>query len=736
MESIFPVYVDHTYQDVEDLFTRYIHKPEDLDLVKRAYLYAEKCHKGQFRKSGQPYIIHLIEVAYILASLQAGPSTLSAGFLHDTIEDCDVTKEDIAENFDEDIAEIVFCLTKINALSHSRRKDKDFIAEGHRKIFLGMAKDVRVIIIKLADRLHNMRTLEFQTPEKKISISKETIEVYVPIADRLGLSSIKGELEDLCIMYLHPTEYQEIVQYLEHNMKNRKEQIKHLQKKLADMLIPTNIPFEISSRVKHPSSIYRKIVNKEKTLDEIYDIIALRIITETELNCYEILGMIHSEYRPLPGRFKDYIAVPKPNMYQSLHTTIIDRDSTIMEVQIRTKQMDDVAEGGVAAHWRYKESKTYDPKKEQKEIMEKLHWFSDFVSISNQDEDALEYMNTLQQEIFGKNIYCFTPHGKVIDLPIGATPLDFAYKIHSKVGDQAIGAKVNNVLVPLSTVLKTGDVVEIKTSVSSSGPNEGWLKLVVTTQAKSHIRKFLMKKNADYLRDTNIQKGKESVQELFREYGVNEQGMIKLITEKVCNNFSCKNIDELFIAVANKAVIPSQIVNFIDLKKEDDPLDTMIKKSVNHGKKIPLSSQAVLVKGQSNVLCNLSNCCTPIPGDKIVGYITQGKGVKVHRADCPNILNETSRLIEVEWNPNYEASSCPVEVRVKATDRDNLVIDVLNLLAQNKITCSKLITKLHQETGTVSIQVTINVRDLDDLTNIKNQLINVPNVYAVERLTH
>ena len=735
MESIFPVYVDHTYEDVEDIFTRYIHKPEDLDLIKKAYLYAEKCHAGQFRKSGQPYIIHLIEVAYILATLQAGPSTLAAGFLHDTIEDCDVTKEDIAENFDDDIAEIVFCLTKIKALSHSRRKDKDFIAEGHRKIFLGMAKDVRVIIIKLADRLHNMRTLEFQTPEKKISISKETIEVYVPIADRLGLSSIKGELEDLCIMYLHPAEYQEIIQYLEHNMKNRKEQVKHLQKKLADMLIPTKIPFEIYSRVKHPSSIYRKIVNKEKTLDEIYDIIALRIITETELNCYEILGLIHSEYRPLPGRFKDYIAVPKPNMYQSLHTTIIDRDSTIMEVQIRTKLMDDVAEGGVAAHWRYKESKTYDPKKEQKEIMEKLHWFSDFVSISNQDEDALEYMNTLQQEIFGKNIYCFTPHGKVIDLPIGATPLDFAYKIHSKVGDQAVGAKVNNVLVPLSTVLKTGDVVEIKTSTSSSGPNEGWMKLVVTTQAKSHIRKFLMKKNADYLRDTNIQKGKDSVTELFREYGVNEQGMLRYLNEKVCNNFNCKNVDELFIQVANKTVLPSNIVNFIELKRED-PLDDMIKKSVSHGKKIPLSNQAVLVKGQTNVLCSLSNCCTPIPGDRIVGYITQGKGVKVHRADCPNILNETTRLIEVEWNPNYVSASCPVELRVKATDRDNLVIDTLNLLAQNKITCSKLITKLHQETGTVSIQITINVRDLDDLTNIKNQLINIPNVYAVERLTH
>lgn len=540
--------VNHTYQDVEDKFSNYIHNPDDVHLIESAYRFAEEKHRGQFRKSGDSYITHLIEVAYILATLQAGPSTISAGFLHDTIEDCDVTKEEISEKFGPDIAEIVFCLTKIKALSHNRRHDKDFVAEGHRKIFLGMAKDVRVIIIKLADRLHNMRTLEFQTPEKKISISKETLDVYVPIADRLGLSSIKGELEDLCIMYLHPEEYREIIAYLDSNMKHREEEIRHLQKKIADMLIPTKIPFEISSRVKHPSSIYKKLVSKEKTLDQIYDIIALRIITKTELNCYEILGLIHSEYKPLPGRFKDYIAVPKPNMYQSLHTTIIDRDSTILEVQIRTYEMDEIAEGGVAAHWRYKESKTYDPKEEQKEIMEKLHWFSDFVSISNEDEPAREYMNTLQKEIFGSNIYCFTPHGKVIDLPSGATPLDFAYKVHSKVGDQAVGALVNNVLVALNTELKTGDVVEIRTNSQSKGPNEGWLKIVKTNQARSHIRKFLMRKNADFLRATNIQKGKDSLSEQFREFGINEQKMMSFLTDEVLEHFQVASTDELFIA--------------------------------------------------------------------------------------------------------------------------------------------------------------------------------------------
>lgn len=726
--------IDHTYQDVENIFSRYIHKKNDLELINKAYRYAEEKHSGQFRKSGQPYIIHLIEVAYILANLQAGPSTLMAGFLHDTIEDCDVTKEDIEKEFGEDIADIVFCLTKIKALSHNRRHDKDFIAEGHRKIFLGMAKDVRVIIIKLADRLHNMRTLEFQSQEKKISIAQETQDVYVPIADRLGLSTIKGELEDLCLMYLHPVEYKEIMTYLDHNMKFREQAIKHLQKKIADMLIPTKIPFEISARIKHPASIYRKIVNKEKTLDQIYDIIALRIITETELNCYEILGLIHSEYRPLPGRFKDYIAVPKPNMYQSLHTTIIDRDSTILEVQIRTKKMDEIAEDGVAAHWRYKENKAYDPKEEQKEIMEKLHWFSDFVSISKQDESAMEYMNTLQNEIFGKNIYCFTPHGKVIDLPTGATPLDFAYKIHSKVGDFAVGAKVNNVLVPLSTELKTGDVVEIKTSANSKGPNEGWLKLVITNQAKSHIRKFLIKKNADFLRDTNIQKGKESLQDMFKEYGINEKQMLTYLNDDLLEHFEVETVDNLFVNISSKNLQPSLIIAYLGLKKEEH-LDNVIKKSVSN-KKITLSNQAVLVKGQSNILCNLSNCCSPVPGDKIVGYITQGKGIKVHRIDCPNVLRENNRLIPVEWNPNYQSNGCPVDIMVKATDRDNLVIDILNLLAQNKVNCTKLITKLHPETGTVSVSLTLTIKDLNNLNNIRNQLINVSNVYSVERLTH
>ena len=403
-------YIEHTYEDVENLFTTYIHNKDDLDLIRRSFKYASEKHEGQFRKSGQPYIIHAIEVAYLVCSLQGGPTTIAAAFLHDTIEDCCVTQQDLINEFNQEVAEIVFSLTKIKALSHQRRHDKDFVAEGHRKIFLGMAKDIRVIIIKLCDRLHNMRTLDFQTPEKKIRISKETLEVYAPIADRLGLNEIKGELQDLCFKYLEPIDYQEIMDFLNNKVKYREESIAKLKKKIADMLLPTKIPFEIKARVKRPYSIWKKLKEKNLTFETIYDIVALRIVTETELNCYEILGLIHSEYSPLPGRFKDYVAVPKPNMYQSLHTTIIDRDSSIIEIQIRTKDMDIIAENGVAAHWRYKEGTKYDAKKEQQEIMEKLHWFSDFVAMSNENEDSREYMDSLQKDIFEANIYCFTPH--------------------------------------------------------------------------------------------------------------------------------------------------------------------------------------------------------------------------------------------------------------------------------------------------------------------------------------
>lgn len=728
-------FIEHTYEDVENLFTQYIHVKDDIDLIRRSFKFASEKHDGQFRKSGQPYIIHAIEVAYLVCQLQGGPTTIAAAFLHDTIEDCGVTQVDIEKEFNEEVAEIVFSLTKIKALSHQRRNDKDFVAEGHRKIFLGMAKDIRVIIIKLCDRLHNMRTLDFQTPEKKIRISRETLDVYAPIADRLGLNEIKGELQDLCLKYLEPDDYQEIQEFLNTKVKYREESIQKLEKKIADMLLPTKIPFEIKARVKRPYSIWKKLKEKSLTFETIYDIVALRIITQTELNCYEILGLIHSEYSPLPGRFKDYVAVPKPNMYQSLHTTIIDRDSSIIEIQIRTKDMDIIAENGVAAHWRYKEGRQYDAKKEQLEIMEKLHWFSDFVAMSNENEDSREYMDSLTKDIFEANIYCFTPHGKVIDLPNGATPLDFAFKVHTKVGERAVGAMVNNQLVPLGHKLKTGDVVEIKTS-QNANINRGWLNIVTTNSAKNIIKKYLAKQNADFVKENNIQKGRDSLLEVFKDNGINEQKMDQLINQEVLKLFDLESSDDLFLQVANRTILPTVILDKLGLRQEST-IDSFIKKNTST-RKSNFTNQSVLVKGTPNILCTLSPCCSPIPGDAIVGYVSQGKGIKVHRKDCPNVQREKekNRLIEVEWNPLCKETTAPIQVTVKASDRDSLLVDILNLLSQLKVPCNKIMAKSHPATFTSTISMTIQIKNITQYRDVQNALINVEGVYQVERVTH
>ena len=726
-------YIDHTYEDVENVFTQYIHNEKDLELIRHSYEYAKEKHAGQFRKSGQPYIIHLIEVAYLVSSLHGGPITIASAFLHDTIEDCGITKDDITNEFNSEIAEIVFSLTKIKALSHQRRHDPEFVADGHRKIFLGMAKDVRVIIIKLCDRLHNMRTLDFQTPEKKISISRETLDVYAPIADRLGFNEIKSELQDLCLKYLEPEAYSEIKNYLATKIKYKEESIQKLSKKIADMLIPTGIPFEILARVKHPYSIWKKMKNKNLTFDTIYDIVAIRVITETELNCYEILGLIHSNYTPLPGRFKDYIAVPKTNLYQSLHTTIIDHDSTIIEIQIRTKEMNDVAENGIAAHWRYKEGTKYDPKKEQQEIMEKLHWFSDFVNLSNNNsESSKEYMESLTKDIFGDNIYCFTPNGKVIDLPKGATPLDFAFKVHTKVGLCANGALVNSQLVPLSTELKTGDVVSIKTS-STENVNERWLKIVKTSSAKNIIRKNLAKKNAEFLREANIQKGKESLLDAFKEHNVPEGKFSSYMTNDLFSHFEMNSEDDFFIAVSNKTITPTSVIDYLGIRNESS-LSSFIKK--NTFEKASFSKQSVLVKGTPNILCTLSACCSPIPGDDIVGYITKGKGITIHRKSCPNIANEQKRLIDVYWKQDLGISRYPVDIEVYSNDRPGLLNDILQVMASKGVGVTDLKAHLIQETLNDVVSMTITVSDAKVLSDCFALLLGIKGVYSVERVIH
>ncbi len=724
----------HTFEQLQDVYQNYITNEDDRKNIERAYAFILEKHKDQYRRSGEPYYHHLIEVAYILANLQAGPATIVAGLLHDVVEDTDVTVEDVEKMWGSDVAKLVDSLTKIQRLKLSKIESEDFEAEDHRKIFIGMAKDIRVIIIKLADRLHNMRTLASLKPERQIALSKETKEVFVPIAHRLGLDNIKCELADLCLKYLEPERYNEIVSLLSKKEKSLKKSLNTFQKKLADILFAHNIPFDIFSRVKSISSIYEKMYVKGHTFDEIYDILALRIITDTEMRCYEILGLIHQSYKPVPMRFKDYIAMPKPNMYQSLHTTVISGDGNFYEVQIRTKYMDEIAEAGVAAHWAYKEKKGYDPKEEQKEIENKLHWFRDFVSMSNEEHDtASEYMETLTHDIFEANVYVFTPNGKVIELTNGSTPIDFAYRIHTKVGDSAVGAIVNGSMVPLNTVLKTGDMVEIKTSKSSPGPSEGWLEFVKTNLAKSQIKKFIAKKNADLVRGEKIAKGKQSALDAFKDRGIEEAEMLELLDdEKLLEHFEMSSLDDLFIGITNRKPTTTAIIDFLGIKKPL-VLPTGKAKVRNEGD----SSCPVYCKGADRIAIQLANCCTPIPGDMIKGYITKGKGITVHRHNCPNIKNDEKRLIDVYWKEDIEYSTYPVDIALEANDRPNLLIDIMNTMSSAKVTISSIHAQLlHQNRSITLVKITIYVSDLKRLNDIFNILQNVKGVYEVKRVIH
>lgn len=728
----------HTFEDVRNVFIHYIKNEDDRNNIKKAYDFVVEKHKTQFRKSGEPYVQHLIETAYTVAKLQGGPSTIIAGFLHDVVEDTDVTIEEVEALFGSDVSHLVEAVTKIQRMQLNRIDEEEFEAEGHRKIFIAMAKDIRVIIVKLADRLHNMRTLEWLKPNRQIAISRETLEVYAPVAHRLGLNKIKSELEDLSLKYLEPEKYNHVLNLLNENTKNRSESLVRLKKKLADLLYEHNIPFiQIESRVKSIYSIYKKMFIKGRDFNEIYDIMALRVITKTELNCYEILGLVHSVYKPLPGRFKDYIAMPKPNLYQSLHTTIISGDGQFFEIQIRTEEMDEIAEEGIAAHWRYKEGSKYSPEKEQKEIEEKLHWFRDFVSMSSDElsTDAKEYMATLNKDVFDANIYIFTPKGRVIDLPSGSTPLDFAYKIHTGVGDSAVGAIVNGTLVPLGTELKTGDVVEIKTSKSSAGPNEGWLKLVKTNAARNHIRKQLTKKNMEFVRDEKISQGKIALIDAFKERGYNEQEMIEKVNNpKVLNNFQVDSFESLCVNVSNRNPLPSSIMEFLNLKKKVDPNAPL--KLTDAKKAIGKNLNPVIVKNAGNVAINLGPCCTPIPGDDIVGYITRGKGITVHRSNCPNIAKEKNRLIDVYWNEELEAQQYQVDIQINGSDRSTLLIDIMGVLAQMKCNCSAISSKVHSSSGTSTIQATLLVHNASKLEDIFNVLRNVKGVYDIVRVIH
>lgn len=729
------VHINPGIEDVLKEVKTYIHDEASIALINKAANYASEKHAGQFRRSGEPYITHLINVAYILATLRVGPQTICAGFLHDAIEDCGVTKEELSEEFDSEIAELVEAVTKIGTLEYKGKDDPEYQAANHRKIFIAMAKDVRVIIIKLVDRLHNMRTLQYQPETSQKRISAETLDVYAPIAHRLGISSIKNELEDLSFMYLNSEEYHHIAKLVEAKKSERDESVNIMIKDISEMLTENNIKFRIFGRSKHLYSIYNKMIKKHKRFDEILDLLAIRIVTETELNCYEILGYIHAKYKPIPGRLKDYIAVPKPNMYQSLHTTIIGDNGRIFEVQIRTEEMDDIAEKGVAAHWRYKEGAKYDRHQEQKEIEDKLSWFKNFAVYSeeeNANESASEYMETLQHDVFEANVYVMTPKGRVIDLPSGATPIDFAYRIHTDVGHTTVGAIVNDAMVPLNTELHTGDVVLIKT-MKGTGPSEDWLKFVKTNQAKSKIRSYFQKRENETKLD-KVPEGEKLLHEELKKRGFEpKEYMVKSKLEGIFKDFRVSNYTDLMYGIAVKSINPTNIVERLTNHRNRISEDAALSKIMNRETHRNYSSLGVIVPGVESIKMQLAHCCMPVYGDDISGYVTKGQGVKVHRRDCSNLKAMANRTIEVEWDTGDVNRLYDTDVVVLSRDRSFLLTDIVTVVSQCKAPMESISANVDHEKLITTIRITLRVRDVSQLQNVMANIRKVDSVISVER---
>lgn len=709
----------------------YISDSESLKLIEKAFQYASVKHAGQKRKSGEPYIVHLIHVAYILATLRVGPKTIAAGLLHDVIEDCGVPREEMVKEFDEEITTLVESVTKIGNIEF--KDEKEYMAVNHRKIFIAMAKDIRVILIKLVDRLHNMRTLQYMSEEKQKKIARETLDVYAPIAHRLGISEIKNELEDLSFYYLLPDKYYEIAHLVETRKAERDAQVNRMITDIDALLSGLNIPHRIFGRSKHLYSIHKKMTTKNKRFEEILDLNAIRIITTDKVNCYEILGYIHDKYRPIPGRLKDYIAMPKMNMYQSLHTTIVGDAGSIFEIQIRTEEMDLIAERGIAAHYRYKEGSKF-TERSQKEIEEKLTWFKDFESLTQESKDADEYMDILTHDVFEANVYVMSPKGRVIDLPNGATPLDFAYRIHTEVGHTTVGAIVNGVMVPLNTPLKTGDVVNIKTSKQSNGPSEDWLKIAKTTHARSKIRSFLHDKEM-VDRKVMIEKGESIFREECKKREIDDKELIgSKRLEGSFHLFAVKNIDDFYHAIAVKSLNLASVFEKLNLQKkgllEGFNLDRLFR---TQPVKKSFSKSGIRVAGVDSMMIALAGCCSPVPGDEIIGFISKGQGIKVHRTDCINIKNETKRLIPVEWDDAGAEGKYEVRLYIMAQDRSFLVSDIVTVISQCKAGLSAVNSSVNEDRVTATTFVNVVVSNAAHLETVMANLRKVDNVFEVHR---
>lgn len=729
-----------SYDDVKELCQTYISDPDSLALIDRAYDYIMIKHEGQKRKSGEPYTIHLIWVAYILASLQTGPKTIAAGLLHDVMEDCGVGEDEMISLFGEEITTLVEGVTKIGKMPFM--DESEVYAENHRKIYVAMANDIRVILIKLSDRLHNMRTLQYMRPDKQQRISRETLEVYAPIAHRLGIEDIRIELEDLCLYYLDPAAYKQISDQLEATEAQRNSSINKMVASVSKILDDKDIKYRIKGRAKHLYSIYKKMYQKHKRFDELYDLNALRIIIDDDkVRCYEVLGIIHDEFRPLPNRFKDYIAMPKPNMYQSLHTTVIGEDGQIFEIQIRTEEMDELAERGVASHWRYKENTKYSAKAEQKDIVNKLQWLGDFVTISDEvkDGDAKDYYDTLRRDIFEANVYVLSPQGKIVELPNGACPIDFAYRIHTEVGHHCVGAVVNGVMVPINTKLKTGDVCEIKTNKNNDGPKEDWLKFVRTASARNKIRQFISKRDAAN-KEEYIEEGRKLLKEEIKVRGLDEKKYLSPETYSAYyGSFGAKNFDDLLFAIGKKQATAATLLEKVAPNKNGllDNLSKILKKNNNTlDTQRKTNGLGITVSGMNDLKVQISKCCNPIPGDKIVGYVSKGQGIKVHREDCPNLKNaEKGRLIDVYWDyTNIKEKLFEVDLEIICLDRPNLLNDILTVIGQVKVNILNINASLQDLDAIISLK--ISLESAETLQLLMDNLNKIQGVYEIKRVIH
>ena len=731
------------YKELINSVLKY-HPSTDISMIEKAYKVASEAHEGQKRKSGEPYIIHPLCVAIILADLELDKETIVAGLLHDAVEDTWMTYEEVEKEFGSEVALLVDGVTKLGQLSYSADK-VEVQAENLRKMFLAMAKDIRVILIKLADRLHNMRTLQYMRPEKQQEKARETMDIYAPIAMRLGISKIKVELDDLSLKYLKPDVYYDLVHKVALRKSEREQFVGAIVKEVKKHMDDANIKAQVDGRVKHFFSIYKKMVNQDKTIDQIYDLFAVRILVDTVKDCYAALGVIHEMYKPIPGRFKDYIAMPKPNMYQSLHTTLIGPNGQPFEIQIRTYEMHRTAEYGIAAHWKYKESsdgKAPVGKSEE----EKLNWLRQILEWQRDMSDNKEFMSLLKNDLdlFADSVYCFTPQGDVKTLPSGSTPVDFAYSVHSAVGNKMVGARVNGKLVPIEYEIKNGDRIEIITSQNSQGPSRDWLKLVKSTQAKNKINQWFKKE----LKEDNILKGKEMLAQYARAKGFK----IAIYTKNqylaaVLRKYGFRDWDSVLAAIGHGGLKEGQVFNKLveayDKENKKNLTDEQVLEAASETQEklhIAKSKSGIVVKGIHDVAVRFSKCCNPIPGDEIVGFVTRGRGITIHRTDCVNVLNmsetDRTRLIEAEWQQpdTKEKEKYMAEIQVYANNRTGLLVDLSKIFTERKIDLRSINSRTSkQEKATISMSFEIGSKE--ELRSLIEKIRQVESVIDVERTT-